>query len=133
MILIDITVWIDFFANRKSPHANLLVEMIEQRDELCLCGIILTEILQGIKNPREYKITEKMLNPLIFLDMKQSTFVLAANIFRDLRKRGITIRKTLDCMIAAVAIENEAILLQNDRDFEPIRKYCDLNTILITR
>ena len=129
MVLVDTSVWIDFFANRTSPHVNTLAELIEQRDELCLCGIILTEILQGIKNYQEYKKTEKLLNPLIFLDMKQSTFVLAANIYRDLRKRGITIRKTLDCMIAAVAIENEVILLHNDRDFEPIKKYCHLSTM----
>lgn len=126
MILIDTTVWIDFFVNRKAPHVDLLVDMIEQRDELSTCGIVLTEILQGISSPKEYKIVEATLNPLIFLDMKQCTFVLAANIYRNLRKRGITIRKTLDCMIAAVAIENEAVLLHNDRDFDPIRKYCGL-------
>lgn len=129
MILVDTTVWIDFFSNRKLPHVISLIDSIEQRDELCLCGIILTEILQGIKNEGEYKIIEQSLHPLIFLDMKQSTFKLAADIFRTLQKRGITIRKTVDCMIAAVAIENEAILLHNDRDFDPIKKYCGLHTL----
>lgn len=129
MILVDTTVWIDFFSNRKLRHVDALIELIEQRDELCLCGVILTEILQGIKNPREYRIITNSLAPLIFLDMKQSTFVLAAEIFRILRKQGITIRKTIDCMIAAVAIENELILLHNDRDFNLIKKYCGLVTM----
>ena len=55
MILVDTSVWIDFFASRQLPHVKTLTNVIERRDDLCLCGIILTEILQGIKNPKEFQ------------------------------------------------------------------------------
>ena len=126
MILIDTTVWIDFFSKRNSRQVVHLVKLIEQREELCLCGIVLTEILQGIKNPREYKQAEDLFGSLLFLSMTRDTFILAADIYRSLRTRGITIRKTLDCMIAAVAIEHKVPLLHNDHDFDPIAKFCGL-------
>ena len=129
MILVDTTVWIDFFANRNTAHAFYLSRLIEQSDDLYLCGIVLTEILQGIRNAKEHHQAEEILNSLLFLDMSRSTYILAADIFRNLRARGITIRKTLDCMIAAVAIENNISLLHNDRDFDPIQKYCGLKIV----
>ena len=129
MILIDTTVWIDFFANRDTKQVGRLVELIDKKEELCLCGIILTELLQGIKNSSEYKVVNELFNSLLFLEMTKDTFILAADIYRFLRLRGITIHKTLDCMIAAVAIENNASLLHNDRDFDPIEKYYKLNVI----
>ncbi len=126
MILIDTTVWIDFFAGRNLPHVTQLVKILEKRDELCTCGIILTEILQGIKTKKEKQLVEDNLNHIVFLDMTRPTFILAADIFSHLRSRGITIRKTLDCMIAAIVIENNTALLHNDRDFDPIEKYYGL-------
>ncbi|OGT37709.1 MAG: twitching motility protein PilT [Gammaproteobacteria bacterium RIFCSPHIGHO2_12_FULL_37_14] len=126
MILVDTTVWIDFFSERDSSQAKHLASLIEQQDELCVCGIVLTEILQGIKNPAEYQKVKNLMESLLFLDMTKHTYILAADIYRSLRAKGITIRKTLDCMIAAVAIEHRASLLHHDRDFDPIEKYCHL-------
>jgi predicted nucleic acid-binding protein len=131
MILVDTTVWIDFFSGRHTKQVDRLVNIIEQKEELCLCGIILTEILQGVRNMREYKEVNTLFSSLFFLDMKQETFVLAAKIYSSLRLRGITIRKTLDCMIAAVAIEHQVPLLHHDRDFEPIEKYCGLKAVIL--
>lgn len=129
MILIDTTIWIDFFLNNNNAKVSYLLNAINKRDDLCICGVILTEILQGIKNPKERHQVEDLLQMLIFLEMKKETFVLAADIFRDLRKKGITIRKSIDCMIAAVAIENNIPLLHNDRDFDPIQQYYHLQVI----
>lgn len=129
MILVDTTVWIDFFSNRDTKQVTRLIQFIEEKDDLCLCGVILTEILQGIKNPREHRQVEKMMDTLLFLEMNKETFILAADIYRSLRLRGITVRKTLDCMIAAVAIENKVLLLHHDRDFDPIEKYCGLQIV----
>lgn len=126
MILVDTTVWIDFFANRNTKQVSRLVQLIEQKDNICLCGIVLTEILQGIKSSREHQQVANLMSSLLFLDMNKEIFVLAAEIYRSLRSRGITIRKTLDSMIAAVAIEYKVKLLHNDRDFDPIEKYCKL-------
>lgn len=127
MILVDTSVWIDFFANNQKPHVLTLIEIIEKKIDICLCGVILTEILQGLKNEKEYLKIQESFESFVFLNMSKSTFILAANIFRDLRKRGITIRKTIDCVIAATSIEHNIVLLHNDRDFEPIEKYCGLN------
>lgn len=129
MILVDTTVWIDFFANRDTSQVSTLINQLENNNNLCLCGVILNEILQGIKNSNEYRRVEHMMNSLLFIDMTKETFILSAEIYRKLRTQGITIRKTLDCMIAAVAIENKIPLLHNDRDFDPIQKYLGLKVV----
>jgi len=120
MMLVDTSVWIDFFAARNTAQVVALESSIDQREDLCLCGVILTEVLQGIRDDRQYKQTESLLSNLIYLPMDRSTFLLAANMYRTLRSRGITIRNSVDCMIAAVCIEHEANLLHNDRDFDHI-------------
>lgn len=129
MILVDTTVWIDFFSGRDTHQVSLLSDIIEQKQELCICGIILTEVLQGIRNSREHDTVQKLFNSLIFMEMEKETFLLAAEIYRSLRLRGITVRKTLDCMIASIAIEHKIPLLHHDRDFDPIKKYCGLAVV----
>lgn len=120
MTLVDTSVWIDFLAARNTPQVAALESFIDQREDLCLCGVILTEVLQGIRDDKQHEQTESVLSNLIYLPMDRSTFLLAANIYRTLRSRGITIRNSVDCMIAAVCIEQEAHLLHNDRDFDSI-------------
>lgn len=126
MVLVDTTVWIDFFADRSEPHVAALQELIENEEDLCLCGVILAEVLQGIRSDVDYIETKDYLADLIFLPMRQVTFVRAAEIYRSIRKRGVTIRKPIDCMIAAVAIEHDIRLLHNDRDFDYIAKHSKL-------
>ena len=125
-MLIDTTVWIDFFNDKPSKQVKLLESMLANRDGLFICGIILTEILQGLSDSKQYQTTKAALEALSYLEMTQNTFLLSADIYRILRKKGITIRKSLDCMIGAVAIENNIPLLHNDRDFLPMAKYCGL-------
>lgn len=125
-MLVDTSVWIDFFAARNTAQVAVLESSIDQREDLCLCGVVLTEVLQGIRDDKQYKQTESVLSNLIYLPMDQSTFLLAANIYRTLRSRGITIRNSVDCMIAAVCIEHKADLLHNDRDFDHIADVSDL-------
>ena len=128
MVLIDSSVWIDFFSARPLPHVAAMESIIEHREDICICGIILAEVLQGIRNDIEFRKTKELLNTLIFLPMQYTVFLRSAEIYRKLRKKGITVRKPLDCMIASVAIENNIPLLHNDKDFQPIEKYCGLNT-----
>jgi predicted nucleic acid-binding protein len=127
VILVDSTVWIDFFSGRNTIQVRQLIQLIEQKEELCICGMILTEILQGIRNTREHKQVDELFSSLLFLEMQKETFILAAEIYRKLRLRGITVRKTIDCLIAAVAVEHKIPLLHNDKDFDPIAKYCGLS------
>jgi predicted nucleic acid-binding protein len=120
------TAWIDFFADRNEQHVAGLQELIENEEDLCLCGIILAEVLQGIRSDADYVKTKDYLDDLIFLPMRQATFVRAAEVYRSLRKRGVTIRKPVDCMIASVAIEHDIRLLHNDSDFDHIAKHSKL-------
>jgi predicted nucleic acid-binding protein len=126
MVLVDTTVWIDFFADRNEPHVATLLELIENEVDLSLCGVILAEVLQGIRSDTNYIKTKEYLGDLIFLPMRQATFLRAAEVYRSLRKKGITIRKPVDCMIASVAIEYDIHLLHNDRDFDYIAKHSKL-------
>ena len=126
MVLVDSTVWIDFFAARSSGHVVALENLIRNREDICACGIVLTEVLQGIRKDSEFKKTRDLFNNLLFLPMPYPVFLEAAEIYRGLRCKGITIRKSMDCMIASVAIENDIPLLHNDKDFEAIEKHCGL-------
>ena len=126
MVLVDTNVWIDFFADRDEPHVATLQELIENEEDIFLCGVILAEVLQGIQSDTEFFKTKEYLGDLIFLPMRQATFLRAAEVYRSLRKKGITIRKPVDCMIASVAIEYDIQLLHNDRDFDHIAKYSSL-------
>ena len=126
MTLVDTTVWIDFFAGRNKPHTAALQQLIENEEDLCLCGVVLTETLQGIRTDADYIKTKDYFSSLIYLPMRHATFVQAADIYRSLRKRGVTVRKPVDCMIASVAIEHEVPLLHNDRDFELIARHSTL-------
>ncbi|NNK02464.1 MAG: PIN domain nuclease [Desulfatitalea sp.] len=127
MVLVDTTVWIDFFADRGASHVATLQELIEAEADLSLCGVILAEVLQGIRSDTDFIKTREYLGDLILLPMRHGTFVRAAEVYRFLGKKGITIRKPVDCMIASVAIENDIHLLHNDRDFYHIAKYTKLS------
>lgn len=126
MVLVDTTVWIGFFSARPLSPVESLENLIAKKEDICICGIILTEVLQGIKNDSDFRKTRDLFSNLIMLPMLHSTFLRSADIYRTLRQKGITIRKPLDCLIAAVALENEIPLLHNDKDFDPIEKHFGL-------
>jgi predicted nucleic acid-binding protein len=128
-VLVDSTVWIDFLKNKKTPETDKLVELIEAREDLCICGFILTEVLQGIRDEKEYLATKQQFANLIYLEDDSSTFELAATIYRELRKQGITIRNSMDCLIASVVVQHHVALLENDRDFPFIDSHFPLNLV----
>jgi predicted nucleic acid-binding protein len=97
--------------------------------DIALCGIILTEILQGIANDTTHRRVRRYLAPLILLPMPEAVFVRAADIYRRLRKQGTTIRKTNDCIIAATVLEHHCRLLHNDKDFAPIARDYPLKVV----
>ncbi len=129
MILVDTSVWFDFLAGRNLPHVATPGQFILDNEDLALCGIILTEILQGITDDTTHRRVRRYLSPLIMLPMPDAVFVRAVDISRKLRKQGITIRKTNDCIIAATALEHHCQLLHNDKDFAPIAKHYPLKAI----
>lgn len=123
MVIVDTTVWIDFFSGRTLPHATALEDLLVNREDICTCGIIVTEVLQGIRKDADFIRTRDLFSNLVFLPMRYSTFLRSAEIYRALRHNGITVRKPVDCMIASVALEHDIALLDNDRDFDPIEKH----------
>ncbi|MBI5746542.1 MAG: PIN domain nuclease [Nitrospirae bacterium] len=121
MILVDSTVWIDFFKGAESIFRRKLHQLIEEEEGICLTAINLTEILQGIMSDTEFERTRRylLLFPL-FYARSLDTYIHAAKIYRTCRRSGNTVRKTVDCLIAAIAIENNLTLLHNDRDFDKV-------------
>ena len=132
MVLVDTTVWIDFFAAKSTPEVAELERLLNEEEEICTCGIILIEVLQGIREDEDYQRTLSRFDTFLFLPMNRQTFVKAAKLYRSLRRRGVTIRKPIDCMIASVAIEHNIALIHNDRDFDPIETHCGLKVVRIS-
>jgi predicted nucleic acid-binding protein len=127
MILVDTTVWIDFFNGRESEKTEKLTSLLRQEIDICITEIIMTEILQGIRNDDQFLETRNSLLSLPFIHANSTeTYVHAADIYRQCRKKGKTIRKTVDCIIAAIAIENNVSLLHNDSDFTYIAEVFNL-------
>jgi hypothetical protein len=117
MILVDTSVWIDYFRGAPSPEAGRLAQSIRDEEDLCLCGLVLTEILQGIPSPEEYRRVRRCLSALLYLPTPRRAHILAADIYRAAARAGKVIRNSVDCIIAACAIVHDVPLLQKDKDF----------------
>ena len=130
MILVDTSVWIDFLIGRDTPHRRLLHLLIETEEDICITEIILTEILQGIRDDALYETTKDYLLEFPVIKPKGiDSYVAAADIYRKCRKQGKTVRKTVDCIIAAIVRENNVTLLHNDTDFGVIKTSVGLDTM----
>lgn len=128
-LLVDSTVWIDFLAGRKTAQTAKLNQSIQDRDDLCCCGFVLAEVLQGIRDEKQYVAVKQQFENLIYLDDDRSTFELGATIYRELRRKGITIRNSVDCLISAVVLQQGVNFLENDRDYRFIDQHYPLNRI----
>ncbi len=120
MILIDTSVLIDFFKGIKNPAGVRFKSILEQDIPFGITSLIYQEILQGAKSEKEYAGLKKYLSSQRFFHPQDpiETYAKAAGIYFRCRKKGITIRSTVDCLIAQISIENELLLLHNDKDFE---------------
>lgn len=120
-IIADTSVWINFFKGVESAEVSILSRYIELDEPIYLCPVIIQEILQGIQNDKQYKeIKEYLLAFNILNDDGIETAVSAAGLYRSLRKKGVTIRKSNDCVIAHYAIRYSLKVLHQDRDFDLI-------------
>jgi hypothetical protein len=126
VILVDTSVFIDFFAGKRSKSAERLNKAVVNSEDICTCGLIITEILQGIRSDKEYDKIKSILSELIYLPITKNMFVHAASIYRAVRKNGKTIRGPTDCVIASICLEHEIELLHNDKDFNTIAQYTSL-------
>ncbi len=118
MYLADTSVWIDAFNGNATVH----IEKLLLSNTVGLTPVIYTEILQGVSSEKEFNHLQQALHYYHFYELKnpKSSYEQAALIYYKCRKKGITIRSSVDCLIVQCAIENDLILLHNDQDFERI-------------
>jgi predicted nucleic acid-binding protein len=123
-IIIDTSVWIDAFNPKvRTPEKEVLAECILNDDPIFLCPVIYQEILQGIREEKVFAQTKFILQQYSMLHIDLMTVTnYAVDLYRHLRKKGITIRKSMDCLIASYAIIADMPLLHNDVDFTQIAK-----------
>lgn len=132
MILVDTSVWIDFFRGDKSAHRETLHRLIEAEEDIAVTEIIVAEILQGIKSDKDFQTTkEYLLEFPVYRPKGIETYLDSARIYRECRKKGKTVRKTIDCIIAVICLENNLTLLHKDSDFDFIETCTDLKVLKI--
>ena len=120
------SVWIDYFRGKQTPQTSILDRLLG-REPLAIGDLILTEVLQGFHSDRDFNVARKMLTSLTVVELGGAEIaILAAKNFRTLRKLGVTVRKTIDTVIATRCIESEYQLLHDDRDFDPFAKHLGL-------
>jgi hypothetical protein len=119
MILVDSSVWIDYFNGLDTDETRFLDGALST-DTICIGDIILAEVLQGFRSDNDYRLAREMLLELpLYQIMTPELAIVGADNYRKLRKKGITIRKSVDNWITTFCIENKLPLLFSDKDFQP--------------
>ena len=127
MIIIDTSAMIEFLNRTGTPADRTVEQLIAANVEVALSEITLTEILQGIKDDREHQEVKQSLLAFPCLSLQGTdSYVAAADLYRACRKKGFTVRSTVDLLIARTALDHGAQLLHNDRDFGPLVEVCGL-------
>ena len=131
MTLVDSSVWIDYFNGAITAQTEKLDELLAT-ESLAIGDLILVEVLQGFTNERDFQAATKTLASLRVVELcGEETARQAARNFRKLRKLGVTVRKTIDTVIATWCIENGFPLLHSDRDFDPFAKHLGLRVVRV--
>ncbi len=130
MILVDSSVWIDYFRGSATPQANRLDALLGA-EPLAIGDVVLAEVLQGFTSDRDFNNALRLLMTVSVIDIGgRDIAVQAARNFRTLRARGVTVRKTIDTLIATRCIESGFSLLYSDRDFDPFVEHLGLQSTL---
>jgi predicted nucleic acid-binding protein len=126
MIVVDTSVWIDYVNGVVTPQTNILDIELESR-RVATGDLIIAEFLQGFREDKQFQEAKDLMESLEYYDfVGKEIAISAAQNFRNLRKKGITIRKTIDVLIATFCIEYGFELLHNDRDFDPMEEILGL-------
>ncbi len=129
MILVDSSVWIDYFLGRDTPQVEILDKSLGVRS-VGVGDLVLTEVLQGFRDDKDYRIARSIMDELTVFEMLGKDLAIkSAENFRKLRKKGITIRKTADVIIATYCIEHGMPLLFSDKDFKPFVQHLQLTEV----
>lgn len=120
-VLVDTSAWVDFFNGHPSPEAEALTRLIREEADVLTCGVVVAEVLQGLKKPKTLNQIEQHFLDMEWLSpLEPATYIEAASLYRLLRSKGVTIRSTIDCIIAKLAAENDVLILSKDRDLRLI-------------
>jgi predicted nucleic acid-binding protein len=127
--VVDTSVWIDFLNGRQEPHVEELARMIDADDGIALTDVILTEVLQGIRDEAQVSLVDERLCAFDVLRLESlDDFRRGAELYRSARRSGVTIRRTVDCLIASVCIRDGLPILHNDADFDRLAECTELQT-----
>ncbi|MCP9489539.1 MAG: PIN domain nuclease [Solirubrobacteraceae bacterium MAG38_C4-C5] len=119
MIVVDTSVWIDLLNGVESERAVRCTGLIRDGAPVALTDIVLTEVLQGLRTDREAQLVASRLRAFPILRLQAlEDFALAASLYRTARHQGVTVRRTLDCLIAAVCVREDVAILHGDADFD---------------
>lgn len=132
MIIVDSSVWIDYFNGQDTPAASKLDALLGV-EPLAIGDLILVEVLQGFRSDADHKTAKRLLTALTVFDILGTKGALkSADNFRALRKKGTTVRKTADVIIATFCIANHHSLLFSDKDFVPFVKHLGLRAVSVS-
>lgn len=128
MILVDSSVWIDYFNGQATAETDFLDSLLGA-EPVAIGDLILAEVLQGFRSDAAYESARELLSSLTIYDLLGADLAIkTAGNYRALRKRGITVRKTADTIIATFCIERRTVLLYSDRDFDPFVRHLGLKS-----
>ena len=127
MILVDSNTWADFFNGVQTPHVARLDAALEKEEDLSVIPIIITEVLQGFRADTGFRRARRVLVSLPMIHPTVECHVRAARLFRTLRRKGVTVRGAVDCVIAQTCLDVGAELLSPDGDFEHIARHTTLH------
>lgn len=129
MLVVDSTVWIDYFNGLENPQTDYLDQIVD-RTPILIGDLILAEVLQGFRDDSDFEEARRALSKYLQVAMVNPELALqSARNYRLLRCKGITVRKTIDSLIATYCIENEHDLLHNDNDFDGYEKHLRLRVV----
>ncbi len=129
MTVVDSSVWIDYFNGDKTPQTDWLDSALGNTPVI-MGDLILTEVLQGFQDNKQFRVAKELLLDMPFVSMVGRDIALhSAENYRSLRRRGVTVRKTMDVIIGTFCIYFQLPLLHDDRDFEPMVKFLGLKIV----
>lgn len=131
MVIIDTSVWIDFLQGRETKQVLKLEELLSEETDIFITGIIYQEILTGIKAKKEREKVKTELEHFVLVNPSLDTHIQTAEIYDGCKRKGFTIRSIIDCLIAAIALEYDLTILENDKDYSFISEVYPLKTFRI--
>jgi len=120
-VLVDTSVWADFFNGYPSAEEKALSRLIAGDDEIFTCGVVVAEVFQGLRREKGRAEIVRLFRDLVFVEPSgMEAYLRAADVYRTLRRRGVTVRSTIDCLVAVIAEESKCDVLSRDRDLQMI-------------